>query len=444
MTVTRSFAIVLALILTACEGSPTLPPRVQAAPRPASTSHPASKAGCSTRHGKAKAPAPQLSAWGKRLNRLAADRSVGIAVADRGNILYERQGDARRTPASNEKLLLSMALFDQLGPDLQIRTTTAAHRVVDGVVRGDLWLLGGGDPSLTSKAAHFWGPLRSATLKLLAERLRGAGISHIEGSIRGATTYFAHDFDAPGWQPFVPRSYVELPTALAINGNYHVRGSPERTAARFLDRQLRAHGVQVDGAPGTGEPPAHLVQVAQVSSPPLSRLIGFMDRTSNNFYAEMLGKLLGADLYGPPGTIHKGAAAIKSWARRSGVHIAAYDSSGLSYRDRISPRGVVRLLAAAGRRPWGPELRHDLPSPGQGTLRGRLAGLDVHAKTGTLFNSDSALSGWVRNRRSGRWLEFSILDQNMPKTVEDRMVQVIATARVPVGHGPRRRRAVCS
>jgi serine-type D-Ala-D-Ala carboxypeptidase/endopeptidase (penicillin-binding protein 4) len=444
VTATRSFAIVLALLMSACEGSPTLPPRVQAAARPASTPNAASKPGCSTRRGQAKGSAAHLSAWGKRLNRLAAKRSVGIAVADRGNILYERQGDARRTPASNEKLLLSMALFDQLSPSYRIRTTVSAGHVVDGVVRGDLWLLGGGDPSLTTKAPHFWGPLRSATLKLLAERLRGAGISHIEGSVRGGATYFAHDFNAPGWQPFVPRNYVQLPTALAVNGNYHVRGGPERTAARSLDRQLRARGIKIDGAPSTGEPPAHLVQIGHVSSPPLSRLTAFMDGTSDNFFAEMLGKLLGADFYGPPGTIHKGAVAISTWARRSRVHLAAYDSSGLSYRDRISPLGIVRLLAAAERRPWGPVLRRDLPSPGQGTLRGRLAGLDVHAKTGTLFNSDSALSGWVRNRRTGRWLEFSILDQNMPKTVEDRMVQVIAHAAVAVGPAARHRRPVCS
>jgi D-alanyl-D-alanine carboxypeptidase len=345
-------------------------------------------------------------------------------------LIYERDGGVRRTPASNEKLLLSMALFDQFGPAFRIRTIAAGPRPVAGVVPGDLWIVGNGDPSLTLKEPHFWGQLQSPTLKLLAQKLRTAKISRIEGSILGATGYFAHDFNAPGWQPYVPREYVQLPTALSVNGNFHVNGHPELTAARWLDRQLRARGIEIGRPPGTGRPPGGESKIAQVSSRPLSQLVAFMDRNSNNFFAEMLGKLLGADMYGPPGTISKGANAIKAWALRSGVHAAAFDSSGLSYRDKISPRAIVHLLAAAERRRWGPVFRRDLPAPGQGTLTGRLAGLDVHAKTGTLFNSDSALSGWVRNRTSGRWLEFSILDQNMPKGTEDSIVGIIARATI--------------
>jgi D-alanyl-D-alanine carboxypeptidase/D-alanyl-D-alanine-endopeptidase (penicillin-binding protein 4) len=251
----------------------------------------------------------------------------------------------------------------------------------------------------------------------------------VGGGVQADTTYFDHDFNAPGWQPFVPSSYVELPAALSINGNFHVHNRPELSAARAVARQLNALGIETAAPPGVGRPPPGLSRIAQVRSAPLAQIVAFMDQTSNNFFAEMLGKLLGAQVYGPPGTIRKGARALRAWTSSHGGTVTTHDSSGLSYRDKISPSEIVRLLAAAERHPWGTTLRGSLPGPGEGTLRGRLAGIDVHAKTGTLFNSDSALSGWVRaNNGHGPWVEFSILDDSMPKTIEDRVVRVIAGA----------------
>jgi len=68
-----------------------------------------------------------------------------------------------------------------------------------------------------------------------------------------------------------------------------------------------------------------------------------------------------------------------------------------------------------------------LPTGGQGTLRHRLRGVDVRAKTGTL-DDVSALSGWVK-ARSGDWFEFSVLSFGMPKStasaIEDRIVMIL-------------------
>jgi D-alanyl-D-alanine carboxypeptidase/D-alanyl-D-alanine-endopeptidase (penicillin-binding protein 4) len=352
-------------------------------------------------------------------------------VGVKGTVLYEHDARQRRAPASNEKLMLSMSLFDRLGPHFRIQTKAAAERATGSVVKGDLWILGGGDPSLTQRQAHFWGSsLTSPTLQELAERIESTGTNRVTGSVRGATGYFARDFDAPGWQPFVPHAYVELAAALSLNGNFHVKDRPERVAARTLGRQLAARGVGVGGPPGAGPPPSGLSVLARVTSAPLTDLVAYLDQTSNNFFAEMLGKLLGARTYGAPGTIRKGARALVAWTRQHGVTISAHDSSGLSYRDKVSPLGLVTLLAAAERRSWGATLRNDLAAPGEGTLGARLSGLDVHAKTGTLFNSDSALSGWVRRNEKSPWLEFSILDQGMPKAIEDKIVGVLAHAHI--------------
>jgi D-alanyl-D-alanine carboxypeptidase len=90
----------------------------------------------------------------------------------------------------------------------------------------------------------------------------------------------------------------------------------------------------------------------------------------------------------------------------------------------------VKLLGAAERKAWGIAAIHALPAPGEGTLRYRLGGLEARAKTGSLFNGVSTLSGWVWLRRRERWAEFSIMSRGMSKSdavaIEDRIVRIIA------------------
>jgi D-alanyl-D-alanine carboxypeptidase len=98
-----------------------------------------------------------------------------------------------------------------------------------------------------------------------------------------------------------------------------------------------------------------------------------MLRPSNNFDAEVLGKGLGAKVSGPPGTIAKGAAAIARWVADQGASsFRSYDSSGLSYRDRVTTAGIVHLLGVAEEEPWGSVLRSSLPSLGVDRVLDRL------------------------------------------------------------------------
>ncbi|HWO71502.1 MAG TPA: D-alanyl-D-alanine carboxypeptidase, partial [Actinomycetota bacterium] len=359
------------------------------------------------------------AAWMVRVDGVIGGRAVSVAVADDGVFLYRHQDGAPRTPASNEKLLLSMAILDALGPDHRLTTEAAARRVEGGVVRGDLWILGGGDPELGR-----------ARLALLAERIRDAGIHRVTGSVEGSTGPFGRDWWAPGWRWYFPREEVPLPTALVFAGNVaggvHV-ADPERRAAAFLTRRLERLGVRVGGPPGMGRPPAGLTTVAQVSSRSLRAIVSRMNRTSDNLAAEVLGKLLGATELGPPGTIAKGAEAIGDWAAARGVRVRAFDASGLSYRDRLRAVGLVRLLDAAEEEPWGAALRRGLAAPGQGTLEHRLAGVEVRAKTGTL-SGVSALSGWVWLERGGDWAAFSILSEGLPKATAVRIEDAIVRA----------------
>lgn len=248
----------------------------------------------------------------------------------------------------------------------------------------------------------------------------------------GGTGYFKHDWDAPGWRDYYRAYHVGLPTALTLNGNVARRRyirNPEIRLARALTERLEKLGVLVSGRPGAGAAPSSLTPITKVSSAPLAKLMTHMNVTSSNFFAEILGKALGAAVRGPQGSIAKGALVLESYARRAGVNVTAHDSSGLSHADRMSARGLIRLLQDATTKPWSTALRHSLASPGRGTLENRLEGVRVRAKTGTLIDV-SALSGWVWLRRRGAWAEFSIISSDLPKyravEIEDAIVRQLA------------------
>ncbi|MGZ4150256.1 MAG: D-alanyl-D-alanine carboxypeptidase, partial [Actinomycetota bacterium] len=129
-----------------------------------------------------------------------------------------------------------------------------------------------------------------------------------------------------------------------------------------------------------------------------------------------------------------GAAAIRAWAERHGVRAHVFDGSGLSHRDRVSTDGLVSLLLMSARTAWGGVLERSLAPGGGGTLAGRLAGVPVHAKTGTLFVTPvSALSGYVRSADGVR-VAFSVLSRGMEEStavaLEDAIVRLLASARV--------------
>jgi D-alanyl-D-alanine carboxypeptidase len=359
--------------------------------------------------------------WMRKIDHLVAGRAVSVAVGSPGSFLYRRADTAPRIPASNEKLLLSMALLDALGPGLRIVTHAATASLQQGMVQGNLWILGRGDPEITA-----------ARMGALARQLVAAGVEKVRGRVMGSTGYFGHDWWARGWRRPQSRQYVAPPTALTFQGNV-VKGrytqEPEAFAARSLTKQLEKRGVAVVGRAGAGQPPEGLVDVAVIQSRPLRSILVAMNRPSNNFYAEVLAKLLGARAAGPPGTISKGAAALRGWVAGHGVDFSLYDGSGLSYANRVTARGIVQLLWVAEAAPWGSVLRQGLATGGQGTLEDRLRGVKVRAKTGSL-DDISALSGWVWLEKEEAWTEFSILSRGMPKwiasPIEDAIVRILS------------------
>ena len=82
----------------------------------------------------------------------------GLLVVDAatGETLYEKNADRYFTPASNMKLLTTALALDKLGPDYRFRTTVETHgAIAQGVLSGDLILVGRGDPNLSNRKFPF-------------------------------------------------------------------------------------------------------------------------------------------------------------------------------------------------------------------------------------------------------------------------------------------------
>ncbi len=214
----RSTSIVALLMLAACTSA-------TAARDPTPTTAPVSKPTATVAvpsvGSPTSSPAPAVvtrivtADWTREIEAAVGGRDVSVAVGANDRISFEHAGGELRIPASNQKLLTSMAALAILGPDHRFPTVAAARRPVGaGVIRGDLWLVGSGDPEVNA-----------ASLARLADAVASAGVLRITGGVIGDTAAFSRSWWAPGWVPGLSRSYVTRTTALAFDGNAG-RGNP--------------------------------------------------------------------------------------------------------------------------------------------------------------------------------------------------------------------------
>jgi serine-type D-Ala-D-Ala carboxypeptidase/endopeptidase (penicillin-binding protein 4) len=187
---------------------------------------------------------------------------------------------------------------------------------------------------------------------------------------------------------------------------------PAIVAASKLLSSLRASGVRVAHGVAIGNADERESKtIAVVHSPTISALVNTTDVDSDNFFAEMLLKLLGAE-FGGGGTTAAGATVVEQFAASKGTAVHAVDGSGLTRSNRASPQQVVRLLQAMRTTPVGEDFISDLALAGhEGTVAERMHGTAADGrcrlKTGTLTGV-SNLSGYCFNA-DGREMIFSVL-----------------------------------
>ncbi|HEX6388001.1 MAG TPA: D-alanyl-D-alanine carboxypeptidase/D-alanyl-D-alanine-endopeptidase [Solirubrobacteraceae bacterium] len=361
----------------------------------------------------------RLTAHSKKLGPASAGYVVDL---DAGTVLFSRRATLALAPASNEKLFTTASALLKFGAaaTLTTKAAAAAGLTIDetGRLGGDLFLVGGGDPSLND-----------VMLRGMAERLYDAGLRRVAGGVRGDEsafdklrgsfdTNFLPDNDLGGWLG-----------ALTWGHGRAYPGGPAAVAAARLQKFLKATGVtfgkKARAAATTAGPGAKVLD--RVASPPMSTLIAITNQPSDNFYAETLVKNLGMRFGSTRlGTTNGGLTVMRGKLTDLGVSAKVVDGSGLSRANRVSPREIVDLLRAMRD---DPTYRASLAVPGRsGTLASRMRGTPAagrcQAKTGTL-RGVSALSGYCP-AANGHTIAFSFLENGVnavaAKRIEDRMV----------------------
>lgn len=391
---------------------------------------------------------------------------VGFAVADArtGQLLEGLNPDTALPPASVAKAVTTRYGLHALGPDHRFVTRLVGTGAVSGgVMRGDLVLVGGGDPLLTTD-----------DLAEMAASLRARGVQQVSGRflVHGGAlpAVPAIDPDQPdhvGYNPTISglnlnfnrvhftwqrsgggysvvmdapdtrhRPQVEIAQMRVVNRQTPVytysRGNavdnwtvasqalgnggsrwlpvrhPELYAGEVFRSMARAHGIAL--------PQAQLARGGQIRgsglvehrSPRLRNILADMMRFSTNLTAECVGLAASMALGGQPGGLAASARMMSDWAaRRYGLSGAGFvDHSGLGDSARISAADMVRIVAGVAGDPDLRPLMRDIPMRDS---RGNPVPdhpVKVAAKTGTL-NYVSGLGGYV-TAPGGREMVFAI------------------------------------
>ena len=359
--------------------------------------------------------------------------SMGIVVSiDGGSTVFERNADAPLIPASTQKIYIAGAALAALGVDTRFVTQVVTGGAIEGTtLRGDLIIRASGDPSFTS-----------TNLNTLAAAVKTAGIANVTGALVVDDSRFDRQTRLPSWKAaFTPGESGWL-SAFSVDGNHRndaatVADPALANVARFR-LALRTQGVSVAGPDQRGSAPAATTQLGVQRSAALQDLVRTFVKKSDNTYAELVTKELGA--HQGLGSTGAGVAAIAQYFASLSLAPPAIqeDGSGLSSNNRSSARIQVRYLQKALAGPTGVALRSALAvSCVDGTLKSRTCGTaaaaKVFAKSGSIDNV-VALTG-VTTTASGKPITFSFLLNNVKsarlgRSAIDAALVSIVTSRV--------------
>ncbi|MEG3180955.1 D-alanyl-D-alanine carboxypeptidase/D-alanyl-D-alanine endopeptidase [Sphingomonas sp. LT1P40] len=411
------------------------------------------------------------------LAKAATGTRFGLVVTDaQGREIVAVNPDGRFMPASNTKIVTTAAAFATL-PALDQPDNSGGATV--GIEGRDVILTGNGDARLSSAPdciANCLSQLADAIAArtkrvrnitgdatLFVDERWSAGMSWNNIPTRSGTAIAALTLDdnelvakvtpaAIGQPPRLDHlgylaidnravtvaaggktdlSYDRLPfertirltgTIAADAGERALRfgiDDPAHYAAWRLAALLKERGVKVTGAVAsryrsTTQSTVSPSPLAKLTPPPLVEDVRTINKDSQNLHAELLLRRTGA------GSVAGGLSQVEAMFATAGVPRTAWDfsdGSGMSTYNRISPRGMVKLLNWVAGQPWSATFRDTLPIGGvDGTLARRFKGTAlegrIFAKTGSI-NATSALAGYFLTK-SGRTLTFAAYANDVP------------------------------
>jgi len=402
---------------------------------------------------------------------------VGVSVQTSSNppqTLFAVNEDKRFMPASNTKLFTTALALEKLGPDFTFVTPLLTDGKIEGEhLNGNLYLKGSGDPSFTRERLR---DLAKALTEKGVKSVNGdivvdvSAFSDNRWGTGWSWDYLHYGYAAEVWAIALDRNSVTLQVSpatkegqpaqialvpatdwLTIDGRVvtvksgdsswsiwrdpwerviHLWGhiplgaSPETvrvsipSVPHYVGESFRATlkemGIAVEGSVKVGQVPSNASVVAETQSQPLREIVRWLNKVSDNLYAEMLLRAVALKERGQ-GSISAAMQVLKRQLVDWGIDpddFQLFDGSGLSRLNMVTPRAIVKLLQIARTRPWFGAFRESLPIAGKdGTLRTRFQNTPaegrVFAKTGYI-GSVVALSGYIQ-RTDGSELVFSIL-----------------------------------
>ena len=433
--------------------------------------------------------------------------AVVVQPLEAAEPVLSHNAEAAMNPASVMKLVTSFAALNQLGPNYVWTTELWADGTIEnGVLNGDLVIKGYGDPTLALErmwllqralrargvqyirgnlvldTSHFDVPEidpgafdgDSLALYNAAPGALVANFNAITLRLKpdGDQVLIVPDIALPGvsltsqlvlnnatacngWKdaitPFVPAGEGR---ALVVSGRYPL-GCGEQglslnlfeaaTTFDFIFRGLWAEaGGTLNGATVAGKAPTS-EPLLKFDSVPLTDALTSQNKHSNNLMTRNLFLTLGADKYGAPATVEKGARAIRDVLTQRGVttrKLVLENGSGLSRISRVSATALTQLLRAAYQSPLFSEFESTLPIAAlDGTLKRRFKGSaltgNAHLKTGSLRDV-SALAGYVYTH-SGKRVSFVMLvnhaNANRSEAAQRALLEWVQSDEMPVHKG---------
>lgn len=397
---------------------------------------------------------------------------VGFVVADArsGLVLEARNPDLGLPPASVTKAVTTAYGLAALGSGHRFTTRLlATGPVAGGRIKGDLVLLGGGDPALDTNAlAAMAKTLRDKGIKGITGRFRfhadslpyvqsidpqqpdhlgynpaisGLNLNynrvHFEWKRAGQGYSVAMDARSDRFKPPVSIARMKIvnrsvpvytykastagddwTVAKGALGKGGSRWLPVRKpglyAAEVFQVLARANGISLPSPQEAKTQPKGTVLVAR-NSQDLSTISRAMLKYSTNLTAEVIGLSTSRARGGTPRDLAASGRMMSTWVKQNlGAKSARFaDHSGLSEDSRLSTRDMVNMLVTLG--PDGPlhGLMKEIPPRGKDGKNLKGAGHKIRAKTGTL-NFVSALSGYV-TASDGTPLAFAIFTADLER-----------------------------
>jgi len=337
-----------------------------------------------------------------------------LVVSVDGEEVFADNATLPLVPASAQKILTAYGVYELLDIEHTYETSVVSDiPVVDGIIDGNIYLVGGGDPLLAT--ADYAGryeqqPHFRTNIEQLADSLVASGITEINGAVLGDETRYDTERYVPEWpERFTNAAQNQTGplSALTVNDGFTqfdpnpapslatATTEPAVFAASFFDDLLEERGVIIRQSAGAAEAPAGARTLASITSDPIAIATNQMVEISDNMAAELLLKEVGLVSSGQ-GTTDDGALAIENSLRAAGFSVAEtdfVDGSGLASENRVTCRLLVEVLEATS----GGPLHDGLAIAGEtGTLRERMVDTPaegkIRAKTGRL-NEVGALAG---------------------------------------------------